>query len=90
MSNIDCAHPSMDGLPVPETGALLAALNAVLGDVAFDTIGKPHTHMARLALDSARIAPHDAIFIGDNLATDGTIARNAGIPFAHIVRGPAR
>ncbi|WP_367119393.1 HAD family hydrolase [Yoonia sp.] len=90
VSNIDCAHPSMDGLPVPETGALLAALNAVLGDVAFDTIGKPHTHMARLALDSARIAPHDAIFIGDNLATDGTIARNAGIPFAHIVRGPAR
>lgn len=89
VSNIDRAHPAMDGRPVPETGALLAALNAVLGDVVFDTIGKPRTHMARLALDSARIAPEDAIFIGDNLATDGTIARNAGIPFAHLVRGQA-
>lgn len=86
VSNIDCAHPAMDGRPVPETGALLAALDAVLGDVAFDTIGKPRTHMARLVLDSARVAPEDAIFIGDNLATDGAIARNAGIPFAHLVR----
>ena len=86
VSNIDRAHPAMDGRPVPETGALLAALTAVLGDVDFDTIGKPHAHMAQLALQDARIAPEDAIFIGDNPSTDGTIARNAGIPFVHLVR----
>lgn len=90
VSNIDQMHPAMDGRPVPETGALLAALDAVLGGVAFDTIGKPHPHMARLALASARIAPQDAIFVGDNPATDGAIARHAGIPFAHLVRGFAK
>lgn len=88
VSNLDLSHPALDGRPVPETGALLAALNAVLGDVAYDSIGKPHAHMAQVALSSASIASKDAIFIGDNPLTDGRIARNAGIPFAHLVRGP--
>lgn len=87
VSNLDLSHPAIDGQPVPETGALLAALNAVLGDVAYESIGKPHAHMAQLALSSASIASKDAIFIGDNAVTDGRIARNAGIPFAHLVRG---
>lgn len=89
VSNLDLSHPAMDGRPVPETGALLAALSAVLGEVAFDSIGKPHTHMARLALAGARIAAEEAVFIGDNPATDGTVARDAGIPFAHLIRGRA-
>lgn len=86
VSNIDRSHPAMDGRPVPETGALLATLHAVMGKVAYDSIGKPHTHMARLALDSLHIAPQDAVFIGDNAATDGAIAHATGIPFRHLVR----
>lgn len=87
VSNLDLSHPALDGRPVPETGALVAALTAVLGDVTYESIGKPHAHMAQLALSSASIASKDAIFIGDNAVTDGRIARNAGIPFAHLVRG---
>lgn len=86
VSNVDRSHPAMDGRPVPETGSLLAALHATLGEVVFESIGKPHTHMVRLALESARIAPHQAVFIGDNAATDGALARAAGIPFMHLVR----
>lgn len=89
VSNTDCAHPGLDGRPVPETGALLGALRAVIGDVAFDCIGKPHMHMAQLALTMSRIAPQDTVFVGDNAATDGAFAEAAGIPFVHLVRGQA-
>jgi HAD superfamily hydrolase (TIGR01450 family) len=91
VSNVDRTHPAVDGRPVPETGALLAALTAVLGEaVSYQTIGKPDAHMARLALQRAGIDPAEAIFVGDNPGTDGGIARNAGIPFVHLVREHAR
>lgn len=86
VSNTDLAHPGLDGRPVPETGALLEALRAVIGDVAYDCIGKPHRHMAELALATSRIAPADTVFVGDNATTDGAIARAVGIPFVHLVR----
>lgn len=89
VSNTDYAHPGQDGRPVPETGALLEALRAVIGDVSYNCIGKPHRHMAELALQTSRIAPADTVFVGDNAATDGAIARAAGIPFVHLVREQA-
>ena len=89
VSNLDRSHPSMEGRPVPETGALLAALKAVLGEIAFDCIGKPHPHMVRQALARAHASTQEAIFVGDNAATDGIIARAAGIRFAHLLRGQA-
>jgi ribonucleotide monophosphatase NagD (HAD superfamily) len=86
VSNTDVTHPSFEGHPVPETGALLAALQAVTGPVAFDCIGKPNPHMARIAMESAGIAPQDAIFVGDSSATDGALAKSMGMPFVHVVR----
>ena len=86
VSNTDTAHPGQDGRPVPETGALLAALRAVMGDVAFDCIGKPHTHMAHAVLHLTGTAPQDAVFLGDNADTDGAIARALGMRFVHVVR----
>lgn len=97
VSNTDCAHPGLDGHPVPETGALLAALRAVMGavmsvahgDLPYDCIGKPHAHMAQMALMAADIPAQDTVFVGDNAATDGALAHAAGIPFVHLVRGRA-
>lgn len=86
VSNTDLTHPSPDGRPVPETGALLAALQAVAGPVPFASIGKPDTHMVRMVIESTGVAAHDAIFVGDNAATDGALAKAAGMPFLHIVR----
>ena len=86
VSNTDTAHPGQGGLPVPETGALLAALRAVLGHVPVDCIGKPHTHMARTVLHRAGIAAKHAVFLGDNAQTDGASARTLCMPFIHVVR----
>lgn len=86
VSNTDTAHPGQDGRPVPETGALLAAVHAVIGEVAFDSIGKPHPHMAHTVLHLTGTAPQDAVFLGDNAETDGAIARAMGMRFVHIVR----
>lgn len=89
VSNTDLAHPGLDGRPVPETGALLEALRAVIGDVSFDCIGKPHRYMAELALATSQISAADTVFVGDNKATDGAIAKAAGMPFVHLVREQA-
>lgn len=86
VSNTDTAHPGQDGRPVPETGALLAALRAVMGEVAFDCIGKPHPQMAHAVLHLTGTAPQDAVFLGDNADTDGAIARAIGMRFVHVVR----
>jgi FMN phosphatase YigB (HAD superfamily) len=64
----------------------LAALNAVMGEVAFDCIGKPHTYMANMVLRLTGTTPQDAVFVGDNDDTDGAIARAMGMRFVHVVR----
>lgn len=86
VSNTDLTHPSFDGGPVPETGALLAALRAVAGPVAFECIGKPAPHMAQIVMDRTGIAASNSVFVGDNAATDGALAEAAGMPFLHIAR----
>ena len=86
VSNTDTAHPGQDGKPVPETGALLAAVHAVMGEVAFDSIGKPHPYMAHAVLHLTGVAPQNAIFLGDNADTDGAIARALGMRFVHVMR----
>lgn len=86
VSNTDGAHPSLDGRPVPETGALLAAVQAVAGPVAFKCIGKPNVHMAQIALARSGVEPRDAVFVGDSAATDGALAKAADMPFLHLLR----
>lgn len=89
VSNTDLSHPGLDGQPVPETGALLAALRAVMPDLTFRCLGKPHTHMAAQVLHVAGARAADAVFIGDNAETDGKFAAAADIPFIHLRRGAA-
>ena len=86
VANTDKTHPRHDGRPVPETGALLAAVRAVIGDVPVDCIGKPHPHMARHVLNRTGVPPEDAVFLGDNTATDGALAKAMGMRFVHVVR----
>lgn len=72
--------------PIAETGALLAALRAMLNGVRFESIGKPHPHLAALALSRTGVSADEAVFVGDNPATDGAIARAAGTRFIQLQR----
>lgn len=86
VANTDTAHPGQDGRPVAETGALLAAVRAILGDIAVHSIGKPHGQMARIALSAGDAGAAETVFVGDNDATDGALARDMGMRFLHLRR----
>lgn len=81
VTNPDCAHPGSDGTPRPETGALTAALRAILPGLQAPTLGKPAPDLALLALQRAGVPPEAAVFLGDTPATDGAAAAAAGIAF---------
>ena len=70
-ANPDLTHPTDDGV-VPETGALLAAIEACLDSdhVAPTIIGKPSPLLFRSALNQAGVAPVKVVMIGDNPLTD--------------------
>lgn len=86
ISNCDLIHPAADGAPVPETGALLAALKVAFPELNAPSIGKLDPHLINIALQRAGVRPQDAIFLGDTDATDGAAARAAGVPFVLITR----
>lgn len=50
---------------------------------------KPDPRILHVALDAMRIAPHHAVYVGDDPAVDGAAARAAGVPFVWMDRGDA-
>ncbi len=84
VANPDTHHPSAEGYAVPETGALLAAIHAVLPDHPFESLGKPAPTLFDIALARAGSRASDAVMIGDNDATDGRGARALGIAFIQV------
>lgn len=86
LTNPDPSHPGPDGTPVPETGALFAAMAASLPGIAPTCLGKPAPDLLRIALARAGVAPGDAVYLGDTPETDGEAARAAGVAFVRIVR----
>lgn len=86
LANPDPTHPAADGAPVPETGALFAALRAAFPTLEASCRAKPAATMLRAALARAGVAPDQAVFLGDTDATDGAAARAAGVPFILLAR----
>ncbi|WP_052726592.1 HAD-IIA family hydrolase [Devosia epidermidihirudinis] len=83
----DLSHPGADGYPVPEAGALAAALFAVTGPVPHRVIGKPQPELFRHACTRIGVAPEQCVVIGDNPRTDGAGAGGLGVPFWQVVPG---
>lgn len=86
VANPDRTHPDTDGGPVPETGALMAALIACVPAAQPRIIGKPEPGLFLAALAKAGVGPDEAVMIGDNPDTDGAGADGLGIP--KIMVGP--
>lgn len=83
----DLSHPGADGYPVPEAGALAAALFAVTGPVPHRVIGKPQPELFRQACRAIGVAPERCVVIGDNPRTDGAGASGLGVPFWQVQPG---
>lgn len=80
VANADRTHPGPAGRLVPETGALLAALLACVGEQAdVEIIGKPGPLLFERACRSLGVEPRHAVMIGDNPETDGDGARRFGM-----------
>jgi HAD superfamily hydrolase (TIGR01450 family) len=78
-ANPDLTHPGDNGLIVPETGSLLAAVEAAAGVAAACVIGKPAAGLFVAALERLGAARDEAIVIGDNPLTDRAGARALGL-----------
>lgn len=90
VTNPDLTHPSDDGTPVPETGAIFAALQAAVPDLQARIGGKPSPDMLNSVLSLANVSAANAIFLGDTQATDGVAAQSAGVPFVLLRRPNSR
>lgn len=83
----DGSHRGPNGEPVPETGALAAAILASVGDVEHEVIGKPEPHLFRAGCRRLNLPPERIAVIGDNPATDGAGAKRLGMAFVHVEPG---
>ncbi|WP_439534403.1 HAD-IIA family hydrolase [Polymorphobacter sp.] len=78
-ANPDLTHPGNDGLVVPETGSLLAAVEAAASVAARHVIGKPSPTLFVAALERLGSTRGDTIVIGDNPLTDRVGASALGL-----------
>jgi len=86
LTNPDTSHPGADGTPQPETGAIWAAITAIVPQARMTSLGKPAPDLPREALRRAGVTPGAAVFIGDTEATDGAAAMAAGVEFVRLIR----
>ncbi len=69
-ANPDLSHPGAGGIPVPETGALLAAIESCCRIKASHVVGKPGPDLFLAALDRFNWKAKHTWVIGDNELTD--------------------
>ena len=86
-TNADRRYPTPEGF-MPGAGAMVAAVQAAGGADPL-IIGKPEPAMFGGILETAGIAPADALVIGDNPDSDVLAARRAGIPVVLVLTGIA-
>lgn len=87
VANPDLVHPGPDGIIVPETGALLAALLACTGPVNYRVIGKPEPALFAAGLALLDLPRRAVAMLGDNPRTDGEGARRFGLRYVEIADG---
>lgn len=68
-ANADLSHPGQGGTKVPETGALIAAIEAVTG-VSAEYVGKPEQHLFLYGMEACGVKAENSAMIGDNYSTD--------------------
>lgn len=93
-TNPDPYCPTPDG-GLPDCAAMLAAVEACTGATAEAIVGKPSRQMAAAVLDRLGIGAAGigaagaagAVMVGDRLATDMAMARNAGMTGVLVLTG---
>jgi HAD superfamily hydrolase (TIGR01450 family) len=77
-ANPDLFHPGPGGRRVAETGALCSAIEAITGK-PMEYLGKPHPSMFQYAMEVYKVDASQSVMVGDNLYTDISGGRQAGM-----------
>jgi HAD superfamily hydrolase (TIGR01450 family) len=85
-TNPDAYCPTPDG-GLPDTAAILAAVEVSTGVRAEAVVGKPSRHMVRAVLDRLGVPAPDTLLVGDRLATDIRMANECGMAGALVLTG---
>jgi HAD superfamily hydrolase (TIGR01450 family) len=85
-TNPDAMLPVAGGGVEPESGALIAFLEAASGRRA-EVVGKPGRFLYQLALERLGLPAAQVLMVGDTLATDIVGAANAGLRSALVATG---
>ena len=83
----DTSHRGPSGEPVPETGAIAAAIMAVAGVSTCHIVGKPQPTLFEIACRRTGSRPEHMLMIGDNPETDGRGAAAIGMDFLEVHPG---
>lgn len=86
-ANLDLNHPGSNGVNVPETGALVAAIQAASEVYEIECCGKPSGFAYEYILASGDYGTDECVMIGDNLHTDILGAQQMGIDSVWISHG---
>ena len=81
------AYCPVPGGGLPDCAAMLAAIEASSGGRAEAIVGKPSPHMAATLLDRLTLVAEATLLVGDRLATDIRMAREAGMSAALVLTG---
>jgi HAD superfamily hydrolase (TIGR01450 family) len=76
--NPDLFHPGSEGERVPETGALIAAIEAVIGQ-SVEYVGKPEPHLFYYGMEACGAKAQECVMVGDNYDTDIIGGKRAGM-----------
>ncbi|MFT4109566.1 HAD-IIA family hydrolase [Propionicimonas sp.] len=86
-TNPDRYCPFPGGRGEPDCAAIVAAIEACTEVTCTANFGKPDPLMVAEALDGYDVAPERTMMVGDRLATDIAMGRNAGMNTALVLTG---
>lgn len=86
-ANSDMYHPGEDGDRVPETGALIAAIQAVSEIHGVKSVGKPSHYPFYKIIKQTGLSPEQCVMVGDNPYTDVQGGHSAGMHTIWISHG---
>ncbi len=85
-TNTDATWPGPSGL-VPDTGAILGAIEGCTGRRPEAIVGKPSRWMAEAALRRLGLPPGEVWVVGDSLGTDVPMGREGGMTTVLVLTG---
>lgn len=85
-ANPDPFCPMEDGV-IPDTWALIRAIETASGRKTDVTVGKPSVHYASFALQMLGAPPEQCLMVGDKLETDIALGHRIGMATALVLTG---